>query len=134
MKAIMCDIDGTLAFMGDRSPYNWKKVGVDTVNEPIRGIVNKYFDFMPVILVSGRDEVCRPETEKWLKDNSVRYSTLLMRPKGDNRKDSIVKKEIYDNFIRDKYTIEFVLDDRNQVVEMWRGLGLTCLQVAEGDF
>ena len=27
-----------------------------------------------------------------------------------------------------------VLDDRNQVVKMWRENGLTCLQVAEGDF
>lgn len=27
-----------------------------------------------------------------------------------------------------------VLDDRNKVVKMWRELGLTCLQMAEGDF
>lgn len=57
-----------------------------------------------------------------------------MRPEGDIRKDSIVKREIFENYIRDYYNIQFVLDDRNQVVEMWRSLGLKCLQVAEGDF
>jgi hypothetical protein len=57
-----------------------------------------------------------------------------MRETGDRRKDSIIKKEIFDRHIRDVYNIEFVLDDRNQVVELWRSLGLTCLQVADGDF
>jgi len=57
-----------------------------------------------------------------------------MRPTGDNRKDAIVKREIFDREIRDRYRILFVLDDRNQVVDMWRELGLTCLQVAPGDF
>lgn len=30
--------------------------------------------------------------------------------------------------------VEIVFDDRNSVVKMWRLLGLTCFQVAEGDF
>ena len=58
-----------------------------------------------------------------------------MRDGADLRKDSIVKREFYDNEIRDQYFVEFVLDDRNQVVDMWRkDLGLTCLQVNYGDF
>lgn len=57
-----------------------------------------------------------------------------MRPEGDIRKDSIVKRELFEKYVRPYYNIEFVLDDRNQVVEMWRSLGLKCLQVAEGDF
>lgn len=74
------------------------------------------------------------KTEKWLRGNDITYGMLLMRPEGDIRKDSIVKREIFENYIRDYYNIQFVLDDRNQVVEMWRSLGLKCLQVAEGDF
>ena len=57
-----------------------------------------------------------------------------MRPENDNRQDSIVKREIFEQYIKGVYDIEFVLDDRNQVVEMWRSLGLKCLQVQEGDF
>ena len=57
-----------------------------------------------------------------------------MRKTGDFRKDSIVKKELFDENVRGKYNIEFVLDDRNQVVEMWRSIGLVCLQVADGNF
>lgn len=58
---------------------------------------------------------------------------LLMRPKKDNRKDSVIKKELFDK-IKDKYNIQYVFDDRDQVVEMWRELGLTCLKVADGNF
>ena len=77
---------------------------------------------------------CRAETEKWLEDKEVEYVALFMRPEGDHRKDNIVKEEIFNNHIRNKYNVIFVLDDRNQVVEMWRSLGLKCLQVADGDF
>jgi hypothetical protein len=57
-----------------------------------------------------------------------------MREEGNNEKDSIVKRRLFEDNIRGKYYIEYVLDDRNQVVDMWRNMGLTCLQVAEGDF
>jgi hypothetical protein len=57
-----------------------------------------------------------------------------MRKTDDNRKDCIVKKEIYETFIKDKYNVLFVMDDRNQVVNMWREQGLTCFQVADGNF
>jgi hypothetical protein len=41
---------------------------------------------------------------------------------------------LFEENMRGKYYIEYVLDDRNQVVDMWRSIGLICLQVAEGDF
>lgn len=132
--AILCDIDGTLAHMTDRSPYDWSRVYQDEVDPIIRKLLDtikyKYF----IILTSGRDEICREETNKWLRENDVPYGMLLMRPEGDIRKDSIIKREIFETHIRPYYNVEFVLDDRNQVVEMWRSLGLKCLQVAEGDF
>ena len=133
-KAIICDIDGTLAHMKDRSPYDWSRVDQDEVDPVIKNLLNavknKYF----IILTSGRDEVCREKTEKWLRGNEIPYGMLLMRPEGDIRKDLIVKRELFEIHIRPYYNIEFVLDDRNQVVDMWRSLGLKCLQVAEGDF
>jgi hypothetical protein len=57
-----------------------------------------------------------------------------MREAGDSRKDSIVKQELYEKHIEPSYDVFVVLDDRNQVVDMWRSLGLVCLQVAPGDF
>ena len=57
-----------------------------------------------------------------------------MREADDYREDSIVKAEMYDKYVKDKYHINFVLDDRNQVVKMWREIGLFCLQVADGNF
>jgi len=140
---IICDIDGTLAKMGDRSPYDWSKVGLDTLNFSVANVLNTYkaldaqnplWEETRIIIVSGRDSICRTETKRWLEENCIEYHHLFMRKKGDNRDDRIVKKEIYETKIKGKANVLFVLDDRNKVVEMWRSLGLTCLQVAEGDF
>lgn len=132
--AIMCDIDGTLAHMTDRSPYDWNRVGEDLINPAIKNLLNILKDEYRILFISGRNEVCREETNKWLRKNGIPHAPLFMRRKNDNRKDSIVKRELFERCIRDYYNIEFVLDDRNQVVEMWRSLGLKCLQVADGDF
>jgi predicted kinase len=132
--AIICDIDGTLAHMEGRSPYDWKKVGEDRVDMKIAALLDRLADSHKIIIVSGRDSVCRPETEAWLKHWEIPYEMLLMRREKDNRKDDLVKREIFDMYIRNEYNVEFVLDDRNKVVEMWRQMGLKCLQVADGDF
>lgn len=131
-SAMIVDIDGTLAMMNNRSPFDWKNVGEDKLNCAVNGLINDTYS--NVILLSGRDSICRDETEKWLFDNSVIYGKLYMRAEGDNRKDTIVKKELFENHIRGKYNVTAVLDDRNCMVELWRSMGLTCFQVADGDF
>lgn len=132
-NAVLCDIDGTLAHMKDRSPYDWKRVGEDDIDEEVSNLLHM-FGNDKIILLSGRDSVCRKETMEWLDENNVRYDEVIMRRRGDSRRDSVVKQELFNEYIRGKYNVRFVLDDRNQVVEMWRSLGLKCLQVEDGDF
>ena len=131
---IIVDIDGTLAKMKDRGPFEWDKVGQDEAHEDIINAMYSLKQSGLAILTSGRDESCRPETEKWLSDNGIGFWKLFMRPAGNMEKDSIIKERLYREHIEGKYYVAFVLDDRNQVVEMWRSLGLRCLQVADGDF
>ena len=77
----------------------------------------------------------RGETEAWLDLYvGVPYAELFMREYGDTRKDAVVKREIFETEVRDRWRIVGVFDDRQQVVRMWRDLGLTVFQVAEGDF
>lgn len=143
-SCIIVDIDGTIAEKGDRSPFDWKLVDTDT---PIQDVVNIITNLMdgysitelPVLIfMSGRDEECRSETEDWLythMEDMYEGSTLLMRSKGDMRKDYIVKRELFEQNIRDRYNVIGVFDDRDQVVHMWRKqLGLTTFQVAYGNF
>lgn len=136
-NCIVCDIDGTLAIMGDRSPYDWSKVGIDFVNERVRDILMMYCADgrnERIILMSGRDGVCEVDTRAWLKDNDIEYDKLYMRPEGNTEKDCIIKERIYNEHIKGKYNVLFIMDDRDQVVNMWRSLGLTCFQVADGNF
>ncbi len=77
----------------------------------------------------------RAETEAWLALHvGVPYEALFMRQLGDSRRDAVVKGEIFETEIRDRWRIVGVFDDRQHVVRMWRELGLTVFQVAEGDF
>jgi hypothetical protein len=135
-KAIICDIDGTLAHMTGRSPYDYTLVSTDVIDPVVRDIVNFYYQHeVNVVLVSGRKRTCWQDTVDWLMDNQIQYTDLFMRSDSDNRSDTIIKKEIYDEFIKDYYDVLFVLDDRDRVVKMWREeLGLKCLQVQPGDF
>lgn len=134
--AIICDLDGTLAIINNRSPFDGLKVENDLLNKPIAEIVKLYYSLgVKVIFMSGREEVSRIPTLTWLENNRISFHELFMRKSADNRKDSIIKKELYQEYIKDKYYVKFVLDDRNQVVDLWRiELGLPCLQVNYGDF
>lgn len=133
-KAIICDIDGTLANKSDRSPYDWHRVKEDTIKQPVLNILNAIKETHTIILLTGRDGICRGLTEEWLAENDVPYNALFIRDKGNTEKDSIIKERIFRSKIKDKYYIDFVLDDRQQVVDMWRSIGLTCLQVDYGNF
>ncbi len=137
-KAILCDIDGTLALLGNRDRYD-PTTGEDLLNHPIANILKVYDNqnLFPIdlVLISGREDKYRDITQKWLQKHGItHYKNLYMRKTGDFRKDYIIKKELFDLYIKGKYDVLFVLDDRDQVVKMWREIGLTCLQVAYGNF
>jgi predicted kinase len=162
-KAIMCDLDGTLAIVGDRTPYDATDCDViDLPNWPvIRCVMAMYAQGVKILFMSGRDMKYRPETERFIEKYCVKPYTsngdaeqygyvhkpepipyeLHMRgetapdpDKMDMRKDSIIKQELFDKYVAGKYHVLFVLDDRNQVVDFWRSIGLTCFQVAPGAF
>ena len=135
-EAIIVDVDGTLAHITDgRSPYDASRAMNDKLDDAV-GIITAmaYQNDYKVIIVTGRSADHKQVTVDWLSENGIEYDEIYTRESKDNRKDSIVKREIYENFIEPKYNIKFVLDDRNQVVDMWRSLGLKCLQVEEGNF
>lgn len=135
--AVICDLDGTLALIGNRSPYDASNCDkVDEINVAVEEVlVALYKQGYEIILLSGREEKYREVTERFLKKYDVPYTILLMRQNNDNRKDSIIKKEIYEKYIQSNYNVFLVLDDRDQVVEMWRrDLKIPCFQVNYGNF
>lgn len=136
-NAIICDIDGCAAHRTDRDWFEYEKVINDEADFAVRNIVNAFYEKgYKVFFVSGREgtTICKDLTQRWLHENGFKHDALLMRKEGDYRRDSIVKQEIYEQHIKDKYVVEFVLDDRDQVVSKWRELGLKCLQVQPGAF
>lgn len=134
-KAVVCDIDGTLAHHASRGPYEIEKCETDLLDEEVARILalaDRADDY--VVLLSGRQSEFREHTERWLKANGVVYDELWMRAEGDWRPDDIVKAELFDAHVRNRYDVRFVLDDRDRVVALWRRMGLKCWQVAYGNF
>lgn len=136
-KAIIVDIDGTVAKNVGRGFHDYHRVHEDEPHLDIISLINSYSFANPdvqIIFVSGRPDSCRESTMEWLRKHNLWPDRIFMRRTGDYRKDFIIKKELYDEWIADHYDIQFVIDDRNQVVDMWRSIGLRCIQVAPGDF
>jgi len=135
-QAIICDIDGTLAIIEGRSPFDATLCEQDALNEPIANLVKAEFaKGTHLFLFTGRMDSCKTQTLNWLQKMDIPYHQLVMRKTDDVRKDAIVKKEFFETHVRHQYFVKYVLDDRNQVVDMWRlELGLPCLQVNYGDF
>lgn len=142
--AIIVDMDGTLAIHAkDRNPYDHSQIHTDIPNFTLYHSIisgmrmrSELIDRikLKLIVVSGRDGSARLATESWLRFAGFEIDDMFMRPEGDNRKDVIIKRELYEAHIKDKYNVVVVFDDRNQVVELWREMGLPCYQVAFGDF
>jgi predicted kinase len=149
MKAVIFDIDGTLADVKHRLHYlengkDWNgffsQMHDDPVIEPVAelarllyaGISNgikQPFDYA-ILIVSARPDDYRFETGKWLNANHIPFQKLYMRKSGDFRRDDIVKAEILQQILDDGYEPFLVVDDRPMVVDMWRSHGITTLQCA----
>jgi hypothetical protein len=135
VKTWLVDIDGTLALRGARGPFDWHRVGEDAPNEPVLDVVRALArNGHQIIFISGRKEQCRRETVAWLRLHGLDATRLYLRADSDNRPDQVLKREIYDKHILGRHDVAGVIDDRDRVVRVWRSLGLTCLQVAEGKF
>lgn len=133
--AVICDLDGTLCIHNGRGPFDYDKCDTDLINHAVDMVLMAMSQQgHEIIFMSGREDSCRDLTLKWLSSHGWDNPLLFMRQAKDFRKDWIVKTELFNTHVRDKFMVEFVLDDRDQVVKMWRDMGLTCLQVNYGNF
>jgi predicted kinase len=132
---IIVDVDGTVADMsGIRTAFQWAKVSEDKPRHSIVSLVNLLSTNNKIIFLSGRDGVCYKDTFYWLQNLFSFPITLFMRTPNDMRLDSVIKEEIFWKSIANSYNVLYCIDDRNQVVDLWRSMGIECIQVASGDF
>jgi len=146
MKTVLFDIDGTLADIAHRRVHlegsrpDWHSfndlMGEDTPNEAVVSLYKTLWNSgqYELVLLSGRNECFRAITEQWLIWNEIPFANLIMRADKDQRADHIVKQEFLDRLLAMGKTIAFAVDDRQQVVDMWRRNQITCLQCDVGNF
>lgn len=98
----------------------------DVPNKHILSILLR-FENETIIFISGRSSEYENETINWLDKYFDSY-ILLMRDYHDNRRDSIVKMDLFNKYIKDEYHVKFIIDDRLQVIEeCWEKLNLPVL-------
>ena len=148
-KIVIFDLDGTLALIDkrralatkDNGKFDWDvffnpdNINLDLPNQPVINMAKLLSFNFDIWVLSGRSGKTLNATVKWLDDNDVPFDKILMRPtdkKSHFMKDSDLKQKWLDDIGVDN--VAMVFDDRNQVVDMWRKNGLTCFQVADGDF
>jgi len=146
-KIVIFDLDGTLALIDkrraistdDEGKMDWSKffdptnIDLDLPNQPVIDTVDLLSTDYRIWILSGRSDVTEQATRDWLSKNGVYYDNLVMRPQDHlYMPDNDLKQHWLDAIGVDN--VAMVFDDRNQVVDMWRKNGLTCFQVAEGDF
>lgn len=133
---IIFDIDGTLARMKDRSPYDWNRVEEDEVISEVRAVLDwiSDSDYPPkIIICTGRDGSAIYGTNSWLAKNDIWWDIIRIRDEGDMRPDWIVKEEMWRDIAKEYYIVG-MFDDRNQVCRRARALGLKVFQVEYGNF
>lgn len=147
-QAIVCDLDGTLCDVAHRRHFVRRPTGEkkdwqgffkgmvdDKPNRWCKDLLLRFFGpEMCIVFCSGRPDSWRKETLAWLRHHGVDIGPLYMRPRSDSRQDNIVKEIILDFEILTRFVPYFMIDDRQQVVDMWRERGFTCLQCDSGDF
>lgn len=128
-KCILVDIDGTLAKVNGRGFFDWDKVSTDLPHEHVIDLVQGVQDDLYIVCMSGRDEVCREDTEAWLLQHGIYFDELHMRKQDDMRKDTIVKEELFWDKVADNWYVKYAVDDRPSVIRLYLELGIPVVSV-----
>lgn len=145
LDAVICDLDGTLCNIDHRLHFvrgegrkDWKSffehLDKDSVHKWCASILLHFSCTKSIVLASGRPDSYLPQTKAWLNHHQIEYNALFMRHRRDSRQDYIAKEIILDFEVLTRYRPLFFIDDRQQVVDMWRRRGFVALQCARGDF
>ena len=80
-------------------------------------------------IVTARPEKWRSLTMRWLRGVDVTIHALLMRGDDDYRPSPLVKVDLVNKFFaHDIQSVLFAIDDRDDIITAYRGMGLNCLQ------
>jgi hydroxymethylpyrimidine pyrophosphatase-like HAD family hydrolase len=127
-KAVIFDIDNTILYQTNRSPFDWSDLSGDILIPEMGHLIDVFSkDEFYVILLTGRPESVRTQTEKWLEKNCVNYSELIMK-EGNQYEKSYITKEKSLLEIQKKFKVELVFEDDRKCADMYVRNGVITLQ------
>ena len=127
IPAVIFDIDNTILYHTNRNPFNWSDLSGDTLIQGMDHLIDmfNFYDYY-VIIITGRPELVRPQTEEWLTKNGVIYDELIMKPE-QFEKGFIFKQRELTQILK-KYDVKFAFDDDNKCANMYKENGIIIFQ------
>lgn len=148
MRAILCDLDGTLNDMSEIRRYaygpevDYPKFHELAVDAPVNDWVADYTSMLQfiggdfgggfvfptkdqqIIILTARNQIYRAETLQWLDDNDIDYDRVMMRGEHDLRGDVEVKRDMLETLLSSGYQITQAFEDHPGVAKMYLSYGI----------
>jgi hypothetical protein len=132
-------MDGTIADASRREAKflkgkkkNWPGFFKDMEKDPpIKDVLDRVLELAEthdIVILTGRPDRYRPQTESWLKKYKVPALEVLMRRRGDTRRDFDSKSELMKELLG-RRNVVLALDDREPVVDLYRKLGVNAVLI-----
>ena len=144
---VIFDIDGTLANAEHRLHHilnkssrekDWDSFYAAAKDDtPISNMVMMIRTLAPhfyTMLLTGRNETSREDTELWLHDHLIYYDELVMRNAGDRRHAGIVKVQKLQEMEIEPLHVMTIFEDDYTVTQSLRNAGFHVSQVADGRY
>lgn len=141
---ILCDIDGTIAnddhrvhLIRNRVDPLWHLYHEASIHDPpfqeVVDLINYLGREHSIAFLTGRPEQYREITQDWLNSQMEFLSPyeLYMRPTGSQDRAHNIKRQIIEKYFQPLHKIWLALDDHKPIVDMYRSLGILCLQPKE---
>lgn len=141
------DLDGTLSDGRHRLhllpkkdeahlTYSWDKFNLAAGEDlpfldNIRHMNDLYQFGKRIVILTGRSDVAKHITEKWLWEHGCNFNQLIMRPASDHRRDIEFKEAKLKEIGLERIVACF--DDLEHVAKHIRSLGVTCHLVTHYD-
>lgn len=155
-RALIVDVDGTLASTQWRTYVLHDDIGMETVDDdleaeqdarwdrffalgdrdqPVQGVVEVVAlakqSGLVILALTGRPDRLRKGTAKWLRRHKIRVDALFMREDDDRRSSAEFKEERIVSKILPHYDVAMALDDDRDVTQVYEKLKIPILMVRD---
>lgn len=130
---VVSDLDSTITTRGFKESYKKVNFEEEFCQEWVCRVLDSLTKDYPLIIVTGRSEKYREDTEKWLRERHIRFDKLVMRDLSSTETGMEYKLRVVKE-VSKEFNILVIFEDRRKYNEMFRSEGFNVMSVADNNF